>query len=159
MRNKYLTHPSFIVFLFSSLLLTILPSCRSPKELVYRDIRNISLESMGFSSSLLKADLEYYNPNNFSLELRRTDVDVFVNNQLLGHSTQEVQVKIPKRGNFIIPLKLDLDMKNLLKNGLAALFNKEVNLKVTGKIKLGKAGVFKTFPIDYSTTQKISLLN
>lgn len=148
------------LFLLAALAISIvLPSCRTPKDLEFREIRNISLESIGFSQTTLAAELAYYNPNNFSLELKRTDVDVFVNNQLLGHSLQEIQLKVPKRGTFIIPVKLDLDMKNLLKNGLSALTGKEVDIRVVGKVKVGKAGVFKTFPMDYRTVQKINWLN
>jgi len=136
----------------------MLSSCRTPKDLVFKDFRNITVDNIGFSSANLSAELEYYNPNNFSLELNRTDVDVYINEQLLGHSNQDIQLKIPKRGHFIVPVRLQLDMKNLLKNGLTALTNKEVNIKVVGKVKLGKAGVFKTFPVDYQTVQKINLL-
>lgn len=157
---RFVAYPMrFLLVSICFSLLVLLPSCRAPKDMVFREIRNVGIESLGFTSSKLTAELEYYNPNNFGLELNRTDVDVFLNNQLLGHSTQDIQLKIPKRGNFIVPVVLDLDMKNLLKNGLAALMNKEVNIKVAGKIKLGKAGVYKTFPVDYSTTQKINLLN
>lgn len=144
----------FLLLLFSS---AMLPSCRTPKDLVFKEVRNIKLDAVQFSNTTLTADVEYYNPNNFSLELRRTDVDVFINDQLLGHTTQDVQLKIPKRNSFVVPVSLAVDMKNLLKNGLIALFNKEVTIRVLGKVKLGKAGVFKTFPVDYQTIQKISL--
>ena len=135
----------------------LLPSCRTPKDLVFKEVRNIKLETVQFSSTTLTADVEYYNPNNFSLELRRTDVDVFINDQLLGHTTQEIQLKIPRRNSFVVPVSLAVDMKNLLKNGIIALFNKEVTIRVLGKVKLGKAGVFKSFPVDYQTIQKLSL--
>ena len=117
----------------------------------------MTVENIGFAGANLNVDVIFYNPNNFSLELRRTDVDVFINDQLLGHTTQDVQLKIPKRNSFVVPVSLAVDMKNLLKNGLIALFNKEVTIRVLGKVKLGKAGVFKTFPVDYQTIQKISL--
>ena len=48
-------------------------------------------------------------------------------------------------------------MKNLLKNGLTALTKSEVTIKVVGKIKIGKAGVYKSFPLTYQTKQHLSL--
>lgn len=159
MTRVYLRPLPLRILMFMVLpMLIVLPSCRTPKDLVFKDFRNITVDNIGFSSANLSAELEYYNPNNFSLELNRTDVDVYINEQLLGHSNQDIQLKIPKRGHFIVPVRLQLDMKNLLKNGLTALTNKEVNIKVVGKVKLGKAGVFKTFPVDYQTVQKINLL-
>lgn len=150
--------PLKILGLIGFPLLMMLSSCRTPKDLVFKEFRNITVDNIGFSSANLSAELEYYNPNNFSLELNRTDVDVYINEQFLGRSNQDIQLKIPKRGHFVVPVRLQLDMKNLLKNGLTALTNKEVNIKVVGKVKLGKAGVFKTFPVDYQTVQKINLL-
>ncbi|MEO7266173.1 MAG: LEA type 2 family protein [Ferruginibacter sp.] len=136
-----------------SLLLT---SCREPKDLVFKDFQNLRLEKLGFAGAILKVDLVYYNPNNIGLELNRTDLDVYVDSTLLGHSSQEVQIAIPKRNNFTIPLTIDLDMKNLLKNGLMAMFNKDINIRLLGKVKVGKAGVYKTFNVDYTTIQNFS---
>ena len=49
-------------------------------------------------------------------------------------------------------------MKNLLKNGFATLLGKEVNLKMTGSVKLGKANVYKNFPVNYEGVQVFSAL-
>lgn len=91
------------------------------------------------------------------MELNRTDLDIYVDNNYLGHSSQDLQVAIPRRDIFTIPLKIDLDMKNLLLNGLTTLLNKEVNIRLLGKVKVGKAGVFKNFNVDYQTVQKFSM--
>jgi hypothetical protein len=142
----------FVGFLFSFLL----TSCRDPKDLEFREFKNLTVENIGFTGANLNVDAVLYNPNNFSLELKRTDFDIFVDSTLLGHSMQDLQVKVPKRQEFQIPLKVELDMKNLLKNGLATFINKQVLIRVIGKVKVGKAGVFKTFDIDYQTLQQFS---
>ena len=33
---------------------------------------------MGFTASKVSLDLQYYNPNNFGLQLRKTDLDIFI---------------------------------------------------------------------------------
>lgn len=149
---------SFIGITGSAFLLCLifLTSCRAPKDLEFREFRNISVDNIGFSGATLKVDVVYYNPNNFSLELNRTDLDIFVDSIFLGHSTQDLQVKIPRRENFSVPLQVELDMKNLLKNGLTGLLNKQVLVRVAGKVKIGKAGVYKTFDLNYETVQQLS---
>lgn len=148
----------------SSTLLTLLgitmiflTSCHAPKDLVFKEFKNLSLEQLTFAGASLKVDLVYYNPNNFGLSLNRTDLDIFVDSSLLGHSSQDIQVAIPKRADFTIPLKIDLDMKNLLKNGLTAYMNKQVSIRALGSVKVGKAGIYKSFPVDYTTVQTFSM--
>ena len=145
-------------FLPSLLLLTILlNSCSTPKELEYRDFKNFTVDKLGFSATSIKMDLVYYNPNNFGLQLKTTELDIFLNNNYLGHSVQEQLVEIPRRAEFAIPVRIDVDMKNLLRNGLATLINNEVIVKVTGTIKVGKVNIFKSLPVNYEGKQTFTL--
>ena len=139
------------------LVTLFLSSCQKPKDLIFKEFKNLKVDQLSFSGAALNVDLVYYNPNNFGLQLSRTDVDIFVDSTFLGHSTQNIQVAVPRRDNFTIPLKVDLDVKNLLKNGVTSLFNKDVKVRVLGSVKLGKAGVYKTFPVDYTSVQNFSL--
>ena len=139
------------------ILMIVLPSCREPKSLEFKKFKNLSVDKLSFAGAALKVDLVYYNPNNFSLQLNRTDLDIFIDSTFLGHSSQDIQVAIPKRDIFTIPLKVDLDVKNLLKNGITSLLNKDVSVRVLGTVKVGKAGIYKSFPVDYTSVQNFSL--
>ena len=131
-------------------------SCQAPKELVYRDFKNLKVEKVGFAATTLKVDLIYYNPNNFGLQLKYTDLDIYVDNNFLGHSSQDYQITISKLSEFTMPLAIEVDMQNLLKNALPTFLGKEVMIKVTGTVKLGKANVYKTFPVSYEGLQRFS---
>lgn len=132
-------------------------SCRAPKDLEYKDFKNFKIENLGFASSTVKLELLYFNPNGFGLQLKRTELDIFVNDSYLGHSVQEYQVNIPRRGDFTLPVQMDVEMKNLFKNLFSSLLNKEVMVKVTGTITLGKLNVFKTFPVNYEGKQTLNV--
>ncbi len=145
------------LFLISILFILIQSSCQEPKSLEFKEFKNLTVDKLSFAGAALKVDLVYYNPNNFGLQLNRTDLDVYVDSTFLGHSSQDIQVNVPKRDVFTIPLKLDLDVKNLLKNGITSLFNKNVSVRVLGSVKVGKAGIYKSFPVDYTSIQNFSL--
>lgn len=149
---KKLPAAPLFVFFFLPFLLS---SCSTPKELEYRDFKNFIINKVGFASSTAKMDMIYYNPNNFGLQLKRTDLNIYINGVFLGHSTQEYQVTIPKKDQFIIPVVLVVDMKNLLKNSLTALLNKQVMVKVTGSVRAGKANFFMTIPVNYEGLQEV----
>ncbi|MEO6730984.1 MAG: LEA type 2 family protein [Ferruginibacter sp.] len=140
-----------------AILTILLISCATPKELEYRDFKNFEIERLGFSATAIKMDLVYYNPNNFGLQLKSTDLDIFLDNNYLGHTIQEQLVSIPSREEFSIPVKIDVDMKNFLKNGLSSILSNEVTVKVTGTVKVGKANLYKSFPVNYEGKQKFAI--
>ncbi len=145
-------------FFFASLFAILLVSCSTPKELEYRDLKNFSVQSLGFSTSAVKMDLVYFNPNNFQLQLSQIDLDIFINNNLLGHTSQTYQISIPRKQEFSIPVQMEVDMKNLMKNGLTFFFNKkEVLVKATGKVRVGKANIFMNIPVNYEGKQTFNL--
>ncbi len=132
-------------------------SCSSPKALEYKDYRNFSIQKLGFGSSQVTLELEYYNPNNFGLQLKNTELDIYIDNQFLGHSISDTLIGIPRRGPFMLPIKFDVDMQSIYKNAWNTLMGKEVMVKVIGKLKLGKGNVFMSMPVNYEGKQKLSL--
>jgi hypothetical protein len=140
-----------------SFLVIAFMSCRSPKALEYQSYNDFTVERLGFSNSTVKLNLVYFNPNNFKMQLRNTDLDIFINSKLFGHSTTDTLIEIPKRDTFSLPVKFDVDMQSLYQNALNTLLGKEVVVRVTGKVKIGKANVFMYFPINYESKEKFSL--
>jgi hypothetical protein len=66
-------------------------------------------------------------------------------------------INIPRRDTFLIPIKFDVDMQNVYKNAFNTFTGNEVAIKVTGKLKLGKANIFMTMPVNYEGKHKFSL--
>ena len=143
--------------IYFTLLTLLLASCAIPKPFEYRNFKNFTIQKVGFTTTTLKMDLVYFNPNNFELALKTTDIDIFVNDVFLGHTTQEYQISIPRKEEFSMPVSIDLDMKNILRNGMNALFSNEVRLKITGSLKVGKSNTFISFPIRYEGNQQFSI--
>ncbi|MEO7044326.1 MAG: LEA type 2 family protein [Ferruginibacter sp.] len=131
-------------------------SCSSPKALEYKTYHNFAIQNLGFNSSTVSLDLEYYNPNNYGLQLKSTDLDIFINGNLLGHSSLDTLIRIPRRDTFSIPVKFDVNMQNAFKNAFNTLIGKEVLVKLSGKVRVGKANVFMSFPVEYESKQTFS---
>ncbi len=135
----------------------LLSSCSTPKPLEYRDFKNLSIEKMGFTNSSVSMDIVYYNPNRYGLQLNRTDLDIYINNIFLGHTSQQYFITIPRSDTFSIPLRLEVDMRNLFKNGLNLLLKNEVLVRVSGTLKVGKANVFMIFPVRYEGMEAFTI--
>ena len=113
--------PKFYCFVLALAVL----SCSSPKALEYKTYHNFSIQKLGFNTSAVKLDLEYYNPNNFGMQLRNSDLDIFIDGTLLGHSSFDTLISIPRRDTFILPIKFDVDMQNIYKNAWSTLLGKK----------------------------------
>src|SRR5437763_16513946 len=87
-------------------------SCSSPNVLEYKTYHNFSIQRLGFNTSAIKMDLEYYNPNNYGMQLKNSDLDIFIDGNLLGHSSFDTLITIPRKNTFILPIKFDVDMQN-----------------------------------------------
>ncbi|MDQ6904830.1 MAG: LEA type 2 family protein [Bacteroidota bacterium] len=138
-------------------IIMVIMSCSSPKALEYRSFNNFAIEKLGFNNTTIKLDLEYYNPNNYGMQLRNSDLDIFIDGNLLGHSTFDTLINIPRRNTFILPIKFDVDMQNIYKNAWSTVTGKEVVVKLTGKLRIGKANVFLSLPVNYESKEKFSL--
>jgi hypothetical protein len=143
----------------AALLFCCITSCKKPESFEYRDLRNFKIDSLGFDKSTISMDLIYFNPNNYGVDLKKVDCDVFVQHSYLGTYSLDTTMHISKRSEFAIPSRMQVDMKNLLKNALTSFFATELLVEVKGTTRVGKAGIYITVPFTYSGWQKFNLLN
>lgn len=141
------------------ILIIVLVACQKPQGFDYRDIKNVKIENLGYDKSDLSLDLIYYNPNNFGVDLKNIDCDVYINNNYLGKYQLDTLMHIEKKSEFSLPSKMKVDMKNIFKNTFTLFLNKEVLIKIIGNTKVGKSGVFITVPFNYETRHQITLFN
>ncbi len=102
-------------------------------------------------------ELVYFNPNNYGVNLKNVDCDVFVQHNFLGRYVLDTTMHIAKRSEFAIPSRMQIDMKNLMKNTLTSFFSTELLVEVKGTTRVGKAGIYITVPFSYSGWHKFNL--
>jgi LEA14-like dessication related protein len=127
------------------------------KEPEFIDARNFGLRSIGSKTSTVSADLFYYNPNNLGLQMKRAELDVYIDNRYLGHSLLDTLILIPKKDTFSIPVVMEVEMKNLFPNAFSLLTKTEIDLRIEGTVKVGKGGIFLNVPVKYQGKQQIRL--
>ncbi len=130
-------------------------ACRQPKELVYQNVEHFSMKQASKDKTLLAMDIRLYNPNNYSMKLKSADVDVFLNGNHAGKMNATNQCLLPARDTFSLPVTLEVELKNVLPNVLQLLMNSDVDIKLNGKIKAGRNGVYVTIPVNYEGKQDI----
>jgi LEA14-like dessication related protein len=132
-------------------------SCSTPKGFEYKGLNNVKVNNVGFEYLDLSLNLVYFNPNNFKVDLKKVDCDVYIDNRYLGKYALDTLMHIPKKQNFELPSRMRVSMGGVFKNAFSLFMNKEVLIKVKGKTKIGKGPIFFDVPFTYETRQTISL--
>lgn len=141
--------------LLGLLLLFAVLSCAKPKELEYIAFNNLKVLQMGFKESTVAMDVEFFNPNRYPLQLKKADVDVYINNIFLGKSTLDSLVRIPAKDTFMIPVLMRVETGSALTNIFKIVSDSSVLIKMDGHATFGRGGLFLTYPIKYEGLQRI----
>lgn len=131
--------------------------CKKPKQPDYIDFQHLRLAKAGLDQSRITFDLRYYNPNNFGVQLKEVKVDVYFNNKFVGHSVLDTVINVPKKDTFLIPVYMDVKLKDLLANAAQLLLKPDVMVKLNGNARVSKGGISMNVPINYEGKQRLDL--
>ena len=137
------------------LLALALGSCMHPKDLVYTGVQHFGIHTGGPEHSALHMDVALYNPNRYTLRLKKADVDVYINNKHIGMMHVNGRHLLPGLDTTALPVTLDVALKEVLPGAVQLLFNSEVDVHLTGRIRAGRHGLYVTVPVDYTGKQDI----
>jgi LEA14-like dessication related protein len=144
-------------FLIFALLLLLFCGCSkpvSPKYLGYEDFR---VERFGLKNNVLSTRVKLYNPNSYALKLKSASIDVYLNDDFLGHTAIDTLIVLPGKDTTFVPLQLTATAKDLLSNTVKIWLNPDVKVNIKGSAKAGRGSVFINVPIDYEGRQRIEL--
>jgi LEA14-like dessication related protein len=140
-------------------LLLWMTGCKQPEAPEYYGFQNLQVSRIVAGQTSLSAIVKLFNPNPYSLKLKRAEVDIAINGKPAGHSLLDSTIFIPGRDTFYVPVALQVDLKSLFSNALQLLMgNKDATVTLDGRVKI-KKGMF-TFnrPFHYEGKQDLSSL-
>lgn len=144
-----------IARLIGGLLILVVASCANPKDLVYQDVKNFSVKKISLNPEV-GMDVQFYNPNKYGMTLKDADINLYINNTLVGHAVMDEKFNVPAADTFLLPVKLITDLSGVFNNALSLMSNKEVTVKLQGSVKAGK-GVLVRIPISYEGKKKLNV--
>ncbi len=135
-----------------------LAGCSQPEAPEYYGFQNLQMSRAAGGQAVLSTTVKMYNPNSYSLQLKRAEVDVVINGKHAGHSLLDTTILIPRKDTFYVPLALQIDLNSLFSNALQMLIEKQATIGLDGRVKI-KRGMF-TFnrPFHYDGKQDLNSL-
>lgn len=141
------------------LLLMATFSCVPKDEVVFKGIKNISIESSQQNEPVLKADALFYNPNKVKMKLKEIYVDVLVNGKPSAQVRQKLKLSIPAESDFSVPVAAQLSLKELglLDTIVNLLGGKKYDIQYTGYVRIAVHGVTIKVPFTYQEQIRLRL--
>lgn len=132
--------------------------CRQPQAPEYYGIQNLQVSQVVGSQTTLATTIKFYNPNPFSLQLRRAEIDVSINGKHAGHSLMDSTIFIPSKDTFYVPVAMQLDLHAILSNALQMLLEKQATISLDGRVKIKKGMLTFNRPFHYDGKQDLKSL-
>ncbi len=139
------------------LLLILAFSCVPKEEVVFKGVKNISVESGEQNEPLLKADALFYNPNKVTMKLKEIYVDVMVNGKPSAQVRQKLKLSIPAESDFSVPVAAQLSLKELglLDTIVNLLGGKKYEIQYAGFVRIAVHGVTVKVPFTHQEQLKL----
>ena len=145
-----------LFFLITSFL--FICSCAKPLQPQYLGYENLQINKSGGSESIVSANVKFYNPNNFPLQLKQADINLMLNDKQVAHDVLDSTINIPKLDSFYVPVSFSFSLNSILNNALQFLLQRKTKVNADGFVKLKKSGVSFTVPIHYESYQSLDSL-
>lgn len=131
-------------------------SCNQIAEPEFRELENFQVKKLGFDQVTIGLGMTFHNPNNFSVTVKETGADVYIDSVFLGKFSQDTAVAVSQKADFTIPLSGSIPLTTFLKMDMKNIDKREVLIRADGSTKLGKAGIFISKDIQYRGRHRLS---
>jgi LEA14-like dessication related protein len=131
-------------------------SCSKPEAPEYLGFHDFSVQTFSMDESLLHTQLSFYNPNPYNIELKRGDINVYLDDKLANHYVMDSTINIPRKDTFYVPLNLRISPRLLISSALSMLMNNnKIKVRLEGSIRIKRSGVSFNVPINYEVMQAL----
>ena len=138
-----------LILVFSLFLLS---SCIEIQDVEFKALEGVKIEKIEGRNISILLTLKLINPNFFSIKIKPSIIDFYIDDQLMGKIKLNSQIKLLKKieKSYSIPLQIILEdgvMINLLKYSL----KDKVKIHLKGFVKGAVYGISKSIEIDETT--------
>jgi LEA14-like dessication related protein len=139
---------TFLLLALSAFIILQSAGCGNDiKELEYKGIQKTALQTLSLNNAAIRVDLGYYNPNNFGIDVKETNLNIYLNDKFVGVADQPLKTQIPKLSDFTFPIVAHFDPLKIIGPAIGSLLSKKNKIGIQGSAKLGKGGIYIKVPV------------
>jgi len=129
----------------------VLSGCFEYKEIKIVKVKDVSYEDLKGTTLRLSVTATVNNPNYFSVKIKNADMELHLQDRVLGKVTQVEQVELSGRTEKDYTIHLSIELKDVMSNilGLSRVFmNDAKDLTLSGTIHVRSFLYSKTFQVN-----------
>lgn len=134
----------------------MMTGCKDVKDPEFRRVENFGLKNLSLQEATVGFSVTYFNPNDFGVNVKETEADIYLDTVYMGRFTQDANVNVDKNAEFSIPLSGKIPLQKARDLDLQNIGNREILLRAEGATRVGKAGVYVKKDIRYEGRHRLS---
>ncbi|HEX6333333.1 MAG TPA: LEA type 2 family protein [Flavisolibacter sp.] len=147
---------TFTLLFSATVLLVLFNGCKDIKSPEFKKIDQFQVRNVGLQDATVAFNVTYFNPNDFGVTVKETAVDVYIDTVYAGKFQQTGELSVAENADFSIPLSGIIPFQKMMNLDLTGIQTRELLIRADGSVKVGKAGIFITRPIQYQGRHTLS---
>lgn len=138
--------------------LIFLQGCFDYEEIEFKGVKNVSLLDRTDKVLKLQVDVLVNNPNKFNIKVKKSSLDIYMNDKYVGKTTLDSKIVLKKNSEAIYGVVLNADAKSVMKAAMGSLggfLKGSVDIRLKGRVKGSVYGISKS--VDVDMTEKVNL--
>ncbi|HQP04487.1 MAG: LEA type 2 family protein [Bacteroidales bacterium] len=139
------------------ILIAGMQSCKY-QEITIGTPNGLQVKDISLDKVELLIDVPINNPNNFSFNISKTEIDIYVAGIKLGTITKFEKTKIRARSDESYPVEFSFKPADILGNSIklvSELSKRNTEVELKGKVKVSKFVISKNIKVHSKETVKI----
>lgn len=134
-------------------------SCKDVKDPEFRRVDNFGVKKVNLEEATIGFEVTYYNPNNFGVNVKEAEADVYIDSLYVGKFAQDQTVDVNRSAEFSIPFSGKVPLRKAMEFNFEELSRRDILLRAEGSAKVGKGGIYITKPIKYQGRHRLDEIN
>lgn len=140
-----------IVTLFFTLFL--IGSCEFYEDIELVNMGKVRFDKLDGNTAVVSMDVELDNPNFYTIKVKPSSLDVYVEDEFVGKANLLEKIKIKKKKVGVYNVKVELvGEEGILKQAIKFALKKDLKVRLVGKVKGSVFFVSKKIAVDETKT-------
>jgi LEA14-like dessication related protein len=133
-------------------------ACLPKEQVVFKSVKNLTVDTSTEGEPVLKGEAVFFNPNSIKATLKEINVGVLVDGKKAAMVDQKMDLLVPGRSDFSVPIEAKLDIKEfgLLDAVIGFFGGKTYQVQMAGYLRVNARGVTIKVPVKYSQEVKLN---